>query len=45
MTVRVMQLARNQLQYTPADRGLEELFSAVLEKFLQPINAPWAYGT
>ncbi len=30
---------------TPAVRGLEELFSAVLEKFLQPINAPWVYGT
>ncbi len=31
--------------HTPAAHGLEELFSAVLEKFLQPINAPWVYGT
>ncbi len=30
---------------TPAVRGLEELFSAVLEKFLKPINAPRVYGT
>ncbi len=30
---------------TPAVHGLEELFSAVLEKFLQPINTPRVYGT
>jgi hypothetical protein len=30
---------------TPAVRGLEELFSTVLEKFLQPINAWQVYGT
>jgi hypothetical protein len=29
---------------TPAACGLEDLFCAVLEKFLQPINAPWVYG-
>jgi hypothetical protein len=30
---------------TPAARELEELFSAVLEKLLQSINAPGVYGT
>jgi hypothetical protein len=30
---------------TLATRGLEEFFSAVLEKFLLPLNAPHVYGT
>jgi hypothetical protein len=29
----------------PLRVGWRNFFSAVLEKFLQPINAPWVYGT
>jgi hypothetical protein len=38
---RLVSLTKN----TPAARGLEELFSAILKKFLQPIHAPRVYGT
>ncbi len=29
----------------PLRVGWRNFISAVLEKFLQPINAPWVYGT